>query len=78
MPVLRHFTPRELSSGLPRLQSAAVLALVLMSFVPQQAWAQQSLSIATFGGAYGRAQEIAVLEPYARKTGTVISTEGYG
>ncbi|MGD8528854.1 MAG: extracellular solute-binding protein [Methyloceanibacter sp.] len=78
MPVLRHFTLRELSSGLPRLQSAAVLALVLMSFVPQQAWAQQSLSIATFGGAYGRAQEIAVLEPYARKTGTVISTESYG
>ncbi len=78
MPVLRQITHCRLSSGLRRQRIAAALALALISVVQQQAWAQNTLNIATFGGAYGRAQEIAVLEPYARKTGTVIATESYG
>ena len=79
MPVLRHFATRRPSSGLPRRYCVSTaLALVLLSIVLHQASAQQTLNIATFGGAYGRAQEIAVLEPYARKTGTVIATESYG
>jgi putative spermidine/putrescine transport system substrate-binding protein len=41
------------------------------------AHAQDTLSVATWGGAYGRAQEIALFEPFARKTGTAIATEIY-
>lgn len=33
--------------------------------------------MATWGGAYGRAQEIAIFEPFAKETGTVIATEIY-
>ena len=39
--------------------------------------AEDSLSIATWGGAYSQSQEIAFFEPYAKETGTSISTEIY-
>ena len=39
--------------------------------------AEDTLSIATWGGAYGQSQEIAYFEPYAKETGTSISTEIY-
>ena len=35
------------------------------------------LSVATWGGAYGQSQEIALFEPFAKETGTAISTEIY-
>lgn len=79
MPVSHQITCCQRSIGSPGSKRiAAALVLTLISAFPYDAWAQQTLNIATFGGAYGRAQEIAVLEPYARKTGTVIATEAYG
>ena len=36
-----------------------------------------TLSIATWGGAYGQSQEIAFFEPFAKETGTAIATEIY-
>ncbi len=36
-----------------------------------------TLSIATWGGAYGQSQEIAYFEPFAKETGTRIETETY-
>ncbi|HSB59087.1 MAG TPA: hypothetical protein VLD66_05735, partial [Methyloceanibacter sp.] len=36
-----------------------------------------TLSIATWGGAYGQSQEIAYFEPFTKKTGVKIKTETY-
>lgn len=44
---------------------------------PNTSRAQNTLSVATWGGAYGQAQEIALFEPFAKETGTVIATEIY-
>ncbi len=41
------------------------------------ALAEDTLNIATWGGAYGQSQEIAFFEPYAKETGTRIATEIY-
>ena len=41
------------------------------------AHAQDTLSVATWGGAYGRSQEVALFEPFAKKTGTAIAIEIY-
>jgi putative spermidine/putrescine transport system substrate-binding protein len=41
------------------------------------ALAEGTLSIATWGGAYSQSQEIAYFEPFAKETGTSISTEIY-
>jgi putative spermidine/putrescine transport system substrate-binding protein len=38
---------------------------------------EDTLNIATWGGAYGQSQEIAFFEPYAKETGTRIATEIY-
>lgn len=77
--MLHHSAPPRVSNGLPpRRRVAAALAFVLACSGPTGAWAQQTLNIATWGGAYGRAQQIALLEPYAKKTGTAIATEIYG
>ena len=56
----------------------AIFALVAaaLSFA-DSARAQDALNVATWGGAYGRAQEIALFEPFAKETGTVIATEIY-
>ena len=39
--------------------------------------AEDTLSVATWGGAYGQSQEIAYFEPFAKETGTRIATEVY-
>ena len=39
--------------------------------------AEDTLSIATWGGAYGQSQETALFEPFAKETGTRIATEIY-
>lgn len=57
---------------------AAALGWLLLLAAPAEALAQQTLNVATWGGAYGRAQEEALFEPFAKKTGTVIATEIYG
>ena len=36
-----------------------------------------SLSVASWGGAYGQSQEIAYFEPFTKKTGVKITTETY-
>src|SRR4029450_6054752 len=36
-----------------------------------------TLNIATWGGAYGQSQEAAYFEPFAKETGTTVSTETY-
>jgi len=50
---------------------------VLLGGGPKPVQAQDTLSVATWGGAYGRAQEIALFEPFAKESGTVIATEIY-
>ena len=54
---------------------AAVLALGIV--VSAGARAEDTLSVATWGGAYGQSQEIAYFEPFAKETGTRIATEVY-
>jgi len=54
---------------------AAVLAAGLSASAV--ALAEDTLSIATWGGAYGQSQEIAYFEPFAKETGTRVATEIY-
>jgi putative spermidine/putrescine transport system substrate-binding protein len=63
---------------------AAVLAACLIAAPaaraedkPQGGESGTTLSIATWGGAYGQSQEIAYFEPFAKETGTIIATEIY-
>jgi putative spermidine/putrescine transport system substrate-binding protein len=58
-----------------RCALAAALAACLSASAGARA--EDTLSIATWGGAYGQSQEIAYFEPYAKETGTSISTEIY-
>jgi putative spermidine/putrescine transport system substrate-binding protein len=44
---------------------------------PEAGESGTTLSIATWGGAYGQSQEIAYFEPFAKETGTTIATEVY-
>lgn len=55
------------------------LAAVLTACIAASAGAraEETLSIATWGGAYGQSQEIAYFEPFAKETGTRIATEIY-
>jgi len=55
----------------------AMAVAVAISAAPGAAQAQNTLSVATWGGAYGQSQEIAFFEPFAKETGTVIATEIY-
>jgi len=56
----------------------ALLAVAVAAVLYSEAVrAQDTLSVATWGGAYGRAQELALFEPFAKATGTVIATEIY-
>jgi putative spermidine/putrescine transport system substrate-binding protein len=58
-----------------RCALAAALAACLSASTGARA--EDTLSIATWGGAYSQSQEIAYFEPYAKETGTSISTEIY-
>lgn len=55
--------------------AAALTAAITVA--PGVSAAQNTLSVATWGGAYGQSQEIALFEPFAKETGTVIATETY-
>ena len=59
------------------LRFALAAALTASLSASAGARAEDSLSIATWGGAYSQSQEIAFFEPYAKETGTSISTEIY-
>jgi putative spermidine/putrescine transport system substrate-binding protein len=77
-----HVTPVDY-----RLYAAAFAAAWLMLAAPSvnaedppaatAAPSGATLSIATWGGAYGQSQEIAYFEPFTKKTGVKISTETY-
>ncbi|MGH6830467.1 MAG: extracellular solute-binding protein, partial [Methylocella sp.] len=54
---------------------ASVLAACVIASAGARA--EDMLSIATWGGAYGQSQEIAYFEPFAKETGTKIATEIY-
>jgi putative spermidine/putrescine transport system substrate-binding protein len=67
---------------------AVALAAAWLMLAPPNASAQDApatetkpsdatLSIATWGGAYGQSQEIAYFEPFTKKTGVKIKTETY-
>ncbi len=58
------------------LRVAAGFALGLVLAAPG-ARAEDTLSVATWGGAYGQSQEIAYFEPFAKETGTSIATQTY-
>ncbi len=61
------------------LGRACGLAAVVAASISASAGAraEDTLSIATWGGAYGQSQEIAFFEPFAKETGTKIATEIY-
>jgi putative spermidine/putrescine transport system substrate-binding protein len=63
----------------PALTLAACMALGPLGANAEDAPAPSSatLSIATWGGAYGQSQEIAYFEPFTKKTGIKITTETY-
>jgi putative spermidine/putrescine transport system substrate-binding protein len=54
---------------------AAVLAACIIASAGARA--EDTLNIATWGGAYGQSQEIAYFEPFAKETGTRIAIEIY-
>lgn len=58
---------------------AGLLAVVLAAGIglAHGASAEETLNVATWGGAYGQSQEIALFEPFAKETGTAIATEIY-
>ncbi|HEX9752777.1 MAG TPA: hypothetical protein VGA46_04910, partial [Methyloceanibacter sp.] len=61
------------------LGRACGLAAVVAASISASAGAraEDTLGIATWGGAYGQSQEIAFFEPFAKETGTKIATEIY-
>ncbi len=71
----RHFLRVRAPLGLRSSLIAATLAVSIG--VAPGAWAEDALSVATWGGAYGQSQEAALFEPFAKKTGTAITTEIY-
>ena len=58
-------------------ECAFAVALAASFCVSAGARGEDTLNIATWGGAYGQSQEIAFFEPYAKETGTRIATEIY-
>jgi putative spermidine/putrescine transport system substrate-binding protein len=58
-----------------RLAILAVLAAGSIAYA--SARAEDTLNVATWGGAYAQSQEIAFFEPFARETGMKIATETY-
>jgi putative spermidine/putrescine transport system substrate-binding protein len=64
-------------AGAAGRRCALATALAVCLSASAGARAEDTLSIATWGGAYSQSQEIAYFEPYAKETGTSISTEIY-
>jgi putative spermidine/putrescine transport system substrate-binding protein len=61
-------------------RKGSVLAAALAASIcllPLGAGAEETLNVATWGGAYGQSQEIAFFEPFAKETGTKVATEIY-
>jgi putative spermidine/putrescine transport system substrate-binding protein len=77
--VFRH--RHRLSFGdFPAASRASLLALTVAASIcawPNLGLAQDTLNVATWGGAYGQSQEIAFFEPFAKETGISVATEIY-
>ena len=76
-PHRQRFENRAARRGRAGLLAIALASALAISAVPSASHAQTTLSVATWGGAYGQSQEIAFFEPFAKETGTVIATEIY-
>lgn len=73
----RHFD-RMLGTAAAAGQSLSLAVVIALGIVGAAgARAEDTLSVATWGGAYGQSQEIAYFEPFAKETGTRIATEIY-
>ena len=73
----RHFD-RMLGTAAAAGQSLSLAVVIALGIVGAAgARAEDTLNIATWGGAYGQSQEIAYFEPFAKETGTRIATEIY-
>ena len=76
-PVNRQFD-RLLATAARTGQSCGLAGVLALGIVLSAgARAEDTLSVATWGGAYGQSQEIAYFEPFAKETGTRIATEVY-
>ena len=75
-----HWRRRELNGGgygLLFAGAAAALALAASAGWAQEAEDAKTLTIATWGGAYGQSQDVAYFKPFSEQTGTKVSTETY-
>ena len=71
---------QSLKACAPLSGSASLIAVALaagIGLAPGASAEETTLSVATWGGAYGQSQEIALFEPFAKQTGTTIATEIY-
>jgi len=68
---------RGLHQALTELYSIGALALAGLTLTGVPAEAEDTLAIATWGGAYGQSQSVAYFEPFTQKTGIKIDTETY-
>src|SRR5690625_7502194 len=60
----------------PKIPLAA-LALTLGATLAMPSSAQQSLTVVSFGGAYGAAQQVHQIDPYVAETGNQVLFENY-
>jgi putative spermidine/putrescine transport system substrate-binding protein len=72
----RSFATRAVHAGKAALLAATLCTGFCLTGSGAGA-ADGTLSVATWGGAYGQSQEIAFFEPFAKETGTAIATEIY-
>ena len=56
---------------------ALAAALLAAAWNPQPAHSQESLTVVSWGGAYGRASKLAVLDPFSAETGIEVRIEDY-
>jgi putative spermidine/putrescine transport system substrate-binding protein len=73
---LKHQVSKRLTRAIGR-RGGILAVLTACTIAYGGARAEDKLNIVTWGGAYGQSQEIAFFEPFARETGTKISTEIY-
>lgn len=75
----RNYDPRGMLAAARAIGRIGILAAALAAGLgaSARALAEDTLNIATWGGAYGQSQEIAFFAPFAKETGTRIVTEIY-
>src|SRR5690554_1802254 len=61
-----------------KCRALAVTMMGLMPLAAAPAWAQDSVSVMSFGGAYQAAQRQAVFEVYTAETGIKVDEQEYG